>query len=272
MHIRSLAQLTRCLGSTMHRRRVLKVFATGVAGMLLAPWTGRAQATRGIVENLDETASWEDIFCEVYDSSGRSLRASPCGDVPAHDAPRPVDAPSLDGQSLRLTHHGGPSYANVMYYCRLLPDDYPGITDADAFTLALDFRYTPETSFDNAAGVLSRIQALEFAVRLWTPDRMWDWEIQWNVIPTGNGSGPEWNAWIVGGQPDPWVSTGFASDAGLHLAADQWHHLGLDVRRVDGQAWYEGFAINGPPHREMPPRGVERRQSRGGSCPCRRDR
>src|SRR5579884_1771117 len=210
----------RVLTAAMPRRRALLALARGaVAAVPLLFGRRPVRAARpadqasGVARNLDETASWSARYCEVCGSNG-CAGTSPCGAVPAHDPPTVVTDPSLDGHSLRLAYVSGPGYANVLYACDLFPSQYAGITAATAFTLDLRFLYRPATSFDNAGGVLSRIQAIEFAVRRWDGATLWDWEAQWDVVPAGQGGAPVWRVWGAGA----WVETGVAQA----LAADQW--------------------------------------------------
>jgi hypothetical protein len=214
----------------------------------------------GLIRNLEDTRGWDDAYCEVCSADGcvgdpGCTRAG----VPYHEQPAHEVNSAGTGQYLRLTHYGGPSYANVMYQILLYPEQYPGITDATSFELDLRFRYRPKTTFNNTnergEEELSRIQAIEFAVRKWVEYQRWDWELQWDLIPGPNQGPPQWK--ILGQTSDgkdDWVRTGEEA----RLPYNIWHQVVLRGSISGGRTRYDGYAINGqegrlPSYRSFPP-------------------
>lgn len=234
------------LRSLISRRTLGRDFGALVVGLLpidirrVAVVAAQPQAPAGQARNLEDTAVWDDEFCQSCSQAGCTSDVG-CQQpgVPVHDPPTLVPTANHDGQVLRLSNLGGPSYAHVLYQCRLGDGDYPGITTATTYDLDLWFLCRPPTTLNNADGVLSRVQAIEFAIGLWAGSSRWDWEVQWEVVPGPGGTA----GWRVHGD-GVWVPTGIPAE----LTSGDWHHLRLRASVADGQTHYDAFAIDGVEH------------------------
>lgn len=234
------------LRSLISRRTLGRDFGALVVGLLpigirrVAVVAAQPQALAGQARNLEDTAVWDDEFCQSCSQAGctSDIECQQPG-VPVHDPPTLVPTANHDGQVLRLSNLGGPSYAHVLYQCRLGEGDYPGITTATTYDLDLWFLCQPPTTINNADGVLSRVQAVEFAIGLWAGSSRWDWEVQWDVVPGPGGTA----GWKVYGD-QVWVPTGIAAE----LTSGNWHHLRLYGSVINGQTYYDAFAIDGVDH------------------------
>lgn len=198
--------------------------------------TGMVEIVKRVLRNVEDVFPWDDIYCEDC-SSGVCREVSNCGNPP-HDAP---SKQMIKGsRALRLNHNGGSSYANVMYAFQIRTNTEPSIDYADTFELDLRFLYKPDMPLDNAGGKLTRMQAVEFGVRLSKLNALWDWETQWNLIPNGTGGTPEWNVLLE----RQWIDRGPATQR--HLAANTWHHVVLRGRVASPTTYaYEGVSVNG---------------------------
>jgi hypothetical protein len=96
--------------------------------------------------------------------------------------------------------------------------------------LSFWWRYTPHTTFDNRDGP-SRIQAIEFAMNLWSPRGRFEWGAQWENILGDNGAGMlRWRIW-----------TGHScQDIGLQQTfhPDHWYYVELRGAIVAGLVRY----------------------------------
>lgn len=234
------------LRSLISRRTLGRDIGALVVGLLpsgiprVAAVASQPQAPAGQARNLEDTADWDDEFCQVCSQTGCTSDVG-CQQpgVPIHDPPVLVSPANTNGHVLRLSNLGGPSYAHVLYQCRLNEGNYPGITAATSFELDLWFLCRPPTTLNNADGVLSRVQAIEFAIGLWVESSRWDWEVQWEVVP-GPGGTAGWR--VYSGQM--WVPTGIPAE----LTSGDWHRLRLLGSVINGQTHYDAFAIDGVEH------------------------
>jgi hypothetical protein len=246
------------LRSLISRRTLGRDIGALLVGLLpidvrhAATVASQPQAPAGQALNLEDTAVWDDAFCQVCNQAGCTSDVG-CQQpsAPAHDPPTLVPTANTDGRVLRLSNLGGPSYAHVLYQCRLGEDEYPGVIAATSFALDLWFLCEPPTTINNADGVLSRVQAIEFAIGLWAGSSQWDWEVQWDVVP-GPGRTASWKVY----GDHVWVPTGIPAE----LTSGDWHHLHLRGSVVNGQTHYDTFAIDGVEHTlglSYPPRHLD---------------
>jgi hypothetical protein len=141
-----------------------------------------------------------------------------------------VTTPSIDGNSLRCAITGGDSYSNVHCYRNLPPEP-----DAEGFTLAMSFWFTPTTTYNNEGGP-SIVQALEFTMNKWHQSKRYEFALQWQNVGEG---GPQWCYWDPH-QSEPWVGLGITDE----LEGEQWHNLKLEGEIVNGQVHYLRFCID----------------------------
>lgn len=154
-----------------------------------------------------------------------------------------VSSPSLDGRALRFILTGGDPYVGVLTARSLPPQP-----EATAFELGFWWQYTPPTTFDNRGGP-SRVQALEWAMDLWTPHGRFEWAAQWDNVLGDNGAGkPQWRLWTG----TSWQGMGLTQ----MLAANRWHYFQLRGAIVAGQVHYARMIsdkVSRPLHQHFPP-------------------
>ena len=185
------------------------------------------EATHNLIStqmDLDEDVSEWGIFEE---------KGNPISEI-SNEA-----SPSLDGLSLRCAILGGDFYSNVHCY-RNLPQE----PNSNLFLMSLSFYYRPQTTFNNAGGVPSIVQGLEFTMNKWQNGMRYEWALQWdNVDPTApvSAPAPKWRYWNPA-LPDPykWVDAGLASG----VSGVNWHTLILEGGIFNGEVHYRRFILD----------------------------
>jgi hypothetical protein len=150
-----------------------------------------------------------------------------------------VASPSLDGRSLRCAITGGQPNSNVHCYINL-----PADPTSNRFTLGMSFLYRPASSFNDAGGVPSIVQALEFTMNKYYHGLRYEWAVQWdNVNDAGDTGAPKWRYWGRANPADPlkWLDLGIS---GSLAPEPQWHTLKLDGEIIDGQVHYTRFTLD----------------------------
>ena len=180
---------------------------------LWSDYSQEVSATR-IMYDLDEDASAWDVY---FEGSPTWTKEN-------------VETPSIDGKSLRCSITGGDAYSNVHCYRNLLSEP-----DAEGFTLALSFWFSPTTTFNNQ-GAPSIVQALEVTMNKWHQSKRYEFALQWQNVGDG---GPQWCYWDPH-QPEPWVCPGITDE----LEGEQWHNLKLEGEIVNGLVHYLTFCID----------------------------
>ncbi|HEY3473668.1 MAG TPA: S-layer homology domain-containing protein, partial [Anaerolineales bacterium] len=118
----------------------------------------------------------------------------------------------------------------------------PAEPDSNLFLLSLSFYYRPSSSFNNANGVPSIVQGLEFTMNKWQSGRRYEWALQWeNVDPSPGAGAPEWRYWDPA-PPDPfkWVDTGLAGG----VSGMTWHTLVLEGGIFGAEVHYRRFILD----------------------------
>ena len=218
-------------------KRSAKLYSAWILLLLLTVssgpvFTGRAQQAARVdasqlplftYADLDEDATKWGIFEE---------NGNPISDISN------MPSPSLDGRSLRCAILGGDIYSNVHCYRNL-----PAEPNSNAFLMSLSFYYRPDSSFNNANGVPSIVQGLEFTMNKWENGLRYEWALQWdNVDPDADPAAlaPKWRYWDPA-NPNKWV------DAGLPGGVNGmgWHTLVLEGGIFNGQVHYRRFVFDG---------------------------
>lgn len=220
----------------------------GLLGRGAMPTEGVTNPSVNVAANLDDDpAPWMPVYCEVGDStkpSGEREVGCDTNEAPSFARPEAVSDPSLDGQALHVGRSGGAVYSNVMFQ-RRFPFGQTA-TQASSFLLDLHFLFRLP-----ASGSPSQIQALEFGMTDWLGAVDWDWELQWPGYYQQSNDAPIWR--IFNGQS--WQETGVSAP----LQPDHWYHLLLRGSVVDGQTYYDSFAIDGSEYclsQSFPPRSI----------------
>ena len=184
----------------------------------------RAQQTAQIplstISGLDEDATkWG-----IYEENGNPISAV-----------SNATNPSLDGRSVRCAILGGNPYSNVHCYRNL-----PAESNSNIFLMDLSFYYKPDSTFNNANGVPSIVQGLEFTMNKWQNGLRYEWALQWDNVDPGAGA-PKWRYW------DPASADWF--DAGISggITGGGWHTLVLEGGIFNGQVHYRRFIFDGTP-------------------------
>jgi hypothetical protein len=110
--------------------------------------------------------------------------------------------------------------------------------------LEMLFLYRPPSSFNNAGGVPSIVQALEFTMNKYQNGQRYEWAVQWdNVNEDGDSGAPKWRYWGRENSTSPlkWLDLGIP---GALAAEPQWHTLKLEGEIVAGQVHYSRFTID----------------------------
>lgn len=182
-------------------------------------------------ENLEEHAK----LWEIYEEN------NPQGEKPACDPPFLSMLAGANANVLCLTR-GGARYTNCHFYANLPP------TEAKNFTFSLKFFIENLRSCNNAQGIISIPQALEFTISSWTGTERYEWAVQWENVGDGSqwqGDPPAWRIWthqtIDSNYPDwlPIINAGNKC-----LSEDEWHTLRLEGRIAAGKVVYESFTVD----------------------------
>lgn len=183
-----------------------------------APFNSPTSATT----NLDET--WADwgAYCEL----------TPTWVITN------VITPSLDGNALQCALTGGSPYSNVHCYRNLLAQP-----EATAFTLTVPFQFTPTTTCNNAGGVTSTVQALEFSLSKWHDGRRYEMALQWANVVT---DGPHWRYWDPSPSSPLWLP--ISPTINQCLTAGVWYTLTLEGEIANEQMYYRAFTITDTRH------------------------
>jgi hypothetical protein len=110
--------------------------------------------------------------------------------------------------------------------------------------MSLWFYYRPQSTFNNAGGVPSIVQGLEFTMNKWQGGTRYEWALQWdNVDPDApvSAPAPKWRYWNPA-LPDPhkWVDAGLAGG----LSGMTWHSLVLEGGIFNGEVHYRRFILD----------------------------
>ncbi|MBL8162986.1 MAG: hypothetical protein JNJ61_13445 [Anaerolineae bacterium] len=166
----------------------------------------------------------------------------------------PITEPGDDGLILRcamdnVLDDAPPPTQNEALHCyrNLNPQN-----NAVMFTMDMDFRFS-ETSCNNANGVDSVVQGLEFSMGKWINGKRYEFALQYeNVRIDGTPGLPRWRYWdgIVPGSvhADVWELLDTPVQQCLESGMDNWHHFRLEGAIVNDQAQYRSFTIDGQEH------------------------
>ena len=198
---------------------LLSVLAVSSSAVFTVRAQHAAQVPLSTIADLDEDATkWA-----IYEENG-----NPISEVTN------ATSPSLDGHSLRCAILGGDAYSNVHCYRNL-----PAEPDSNVFLMSLSFYYRPNSSFNNASGVPSIVQGLEFTMNKWQNGLRYEWALQWdNVDPNASPPAPKWRYWDPA-QAD-WFDTGISGG----ITGMGWHTLVLEGGIFNGQLHYHRFTFD----------------------------
>jgi hypothetical protein len=149
-----------------------------------------------------------------------------------------VTAPSFDGEALQCSLTGGAPYSNAHCYRNFLPQP-----EATTFTLTVPFQFTPTTTCNNAGGITSTVQALEFSLSKWQAGRRYELALQWANVVT---DGPQWRYWDPSPGSPLWVP--ISPTINQCLTAGVWYTLTLEGEIVNEQVHYQAFTITDTRH------------------------
>jgi len=184
---------------------------------------GPSTSPTSIIYHLDHMAVDWGVFCEGTPTWALNN----------------VTTPSLDGEALQCAITGGQPYSNVHCYRTLLPD-----YTATAFTMTAPFQFNQATTCNNAGGIPSMVQALEFTMNKWQQGQRYEWALQWQNVGPG---APQWRYWDSSQTPaQRWAP--ISPTLSTCLSAGQWYTLTLEGDLVAGQVHYQRFSLDGQAH------------------------